>query len=188
MQGLSVCLSVCLSVYLFVCLSVYLSVCPFVCSSVCLFVCLFDLYTSCNPLCRCVSISLSLIPTVIGCHRISSVCLSVCLLSVCLSVSLSVCLSVCFPRPQMPAHSDDMFVQKLYKHHCKRGGGGGGGGGHFSKPRLSTTAFCIHHYACVVEYEGEGFVEKNMDSLSPEHLSLLQSSEVGGACCLATSQ
>ena len=100
---------------------------------------------------------------------------------------------------QMPGKSDELFIQKLYHHHLKEekwegskrgrrdrqqpegGGGGGGGGGessHFSKPRLSRTAFCVCHYACLVQYEREGFVDKNTDSLSLEHLNLLKSSKV----------
>ena len=97
---------------------------------------------------------------------------------------------------QMPGKSDELFIQKLYHHHLKEekregskrgrrarqqpegGGGGGGEGSHFSKPRLSRTAFCVRHYACLVQYERNGFVDKNTDSLSLEHLNLLKSSKV----------
>ena len=63
------------------------------------------------------------------------------------------------------------MIQKLYNTHE-------GKSSHFSKPRTSRSAFCVHHYANVVEYESEGFVEKNTDSLVNEHLKLLKASKV----------
>ena len=78
----------------------------------------------------------------------------------------------------MPGRSDEMFIQKLYLRHLKQDKVKRDQTSHFSKPRLSTSAFCVHHYACLVQYEGNGFVDKNTDRLSPEHLLLLQSSKV----------
>ena len=71
----------------------------------------------------------------------------------------------------MPGASDQMLIRKLYSSHKNKSD-------HFLKPRLSTSAFAIRHYAGVVTYEGEGFVEKNVDSVYEEHMSLLRTSNV----------
>ena len=73
----------------------------------------------------------------------------------------------------MPKACDKLLIQKLYHTHE-------GHSSHFSKPRTSTSAFIVLHYAGGVEYEGEGFVEKNVDSVVEEHLTMLRSSKVGG--------
>jgi myosin-5 len=72
---------------------------------------------------------------------------------------------------KMPGCSDVMFAEKLYGQILKPGHS------HFSKPRTSRTAFCIHHYADIVTYQVLDFTAKNKDSLYPEHLQLLQSSQ-----------
>lgn len=77
---------------------------------------------------------------------------------------------------QMPKASDQLLIQKLYHTHEGRNG-------HFSKPRTSISAFQVHHYAGVVEYESEGFVGKNDDSVIEEHISLLRSSKVSAEWC-----
>ncbi|KAH9445145.1 hypothetical protein Pst134EA_031870 [Puccinia striiformis f. sp. tritici] len=64
--------------------------------------------------------------------------------------------------------SDLSFVQKLYTQlskpeHAKV----------FKKPKFGTSAFTIAHYALDVTYEGDGFLEKNKDSVPDEHLNLL---------------
>ncbi|PVU86002.1 hypothetical protein BB560_006841 [Smittium megazygosporum] len=46
----------------------------------------------------------------------------------------------------------------------------------FSKPRFSNNTFIIHHYACDVTYNGEGFLDKNRDSISHDLLNLLGNS------------
>ena len=69
----------------------------------------------------------------------------------------------------MPKGSDKGWLQKLYKNlETHR---------HFSKPRLSNTAFIVHHFADMVEYENAGFLEKNKDSIVHEHIALLKASE-----------
>ena len=73
---------------------------------------------------------------------------------------------------QLPTSSDNLFIQKLYSSHESKTQS-------FSKPRTSTSSFCVHHYAGIVEYLNEGFVEKNMDSVFTEHISLINSSKVG---------
>ena len=80
----------------------------------------------------------------------------------------------------MPKGSDGSWVQKLYKQHGKKG--------HFSKPRLSQTAFIIHHFADDVEYEITGFVEKNRDVVNQEHLAILKASEVCPSLLVTTTE
>ncbi|RUS28033.1 P-loop containing nucleoside triphosphate hydrolase protein [Jimgerdemannia flammicorona] len=48
---------------------------------------------------------------------------------------------------------------------------------YFKKPRFSQTAFTVVHYANDVQYESEGFLEKNRDTVPEEHLTLLQSTK-----------
>lgn len=48
---------------------------------------------------------------------------------------------------------------------------------YFKKPRFSSAAFTVAHYAHDVQYESENFLEKNKDSLPDEHFQLLQNSE-----------
>ena len=85
----------------------------------------------------------------------------------------------------MPGSSDDMFIQKLYNTYIKKNSGSSSSHAalddasqYFSKPRTSTTAFNVHHYAYVVTYEKDLFTDKNIDSLIPEHLQILQQSKV----------
>jgi len=72
---------------------------------------------------------------------------------------------------QMPNGSDQNWCQKLYGKH--------GHNGHFKKPRMSTASFIIHHFADNVEYQIEGFIEKNRDTILEEHIKILKASEVG---------
>ncbi|KAG0149478.1 hypothetical protein CROQUDRAFT_653551 [Cronartium quercuum f. sp. fusiforme G11] len=77
-------------------------------------------------------------------------------------------LSLLDEESRLPSGSDASFVQKLYSQlskpeHAKV----------FKKPKFGTSAFTIAHYALDVTYEGEGFLEKNKDSVPDEHLNLL---------------
>ncbi|KAH9816800.1 myosin-2 [Melampsora americana] len=77
-------------------------------------------------------------------------------------------LSLLDEESRLPSGSDNSFVQKLYSQlskpeHSKV----------FKKPKFGTSAFTIAHYALDVTYEGEGFLEKNKDSVPDEHLNLL---------------
>jgi hypothetical protein len=54
---------------------------------------------------------------------------------------------------QMPKGSDESWALKLY--------GGLAARSHFSKPRLSNSAFIVKHYADAVSYEVASFLEKN---------------------------
>ena len=49
---------------------------------------------------------------------------------------------------------------------------------HFSKPRMSSSAFIVHHFAEKVEYQVDGFLEKNRDTVLEEQLKVLKYSEV----------
>ena len=82
----------------------------------------------------------------------------------------------------MPGSSDDMFIQKLYNNFVNGNGSSRTGqksaAKYFSKPRTSLTSFNVHHYAYVVTYEKDLFIDKNTDSLIPEHREMLLKSEV----------
>jgi len=43
---------------------------------------------------------------------------------------------------------------------------------------MSTVAFIIRHFADRVEYQIEGFIEKNRDTILEEHIKILKASEV----------
>jgi len=70
----------------------------------------------------------------------------------------------------MPNGSVQNWCQKLYDKH--------GQNLHFKKPRMSTASFIIHHFADHVEYQIEGFIEKNRDTILEEHIKIFKASEV----------
>ncbi len=69
---------------------------------------------------------------------------------------------------RVPKGSDRGWVEKLYDK-CKKWE-------HFSKPRLSQTAFVVRHFADMVEYESAGFLDKNRDTVLEEQLNILKAS------------
>ncbi|XP_041794286.1 unconventional myosin-Va-like isoform X2 [Chelmon rostratus] len=71
---------------------------------------------------------------------------------------------------KMPKGSDDSWAQKLYNTLLKQNA-------HFDKPRLSNRAFIIHHFADKVEYQCEGFLEKNKDTVNEEQINVLKNSK-----------
>uniref|UniRef100_A0A667Z492 Myosin VAb n=1 Tax=Myripristis murdjan TaxID=586833 RepID=A0A667Z492_9TELE len=71
---------------------------------------------------------------------------------------------------KMPKGSDDTWAQKLYNTLLKQKA-------HFDKPRLSNRAFIIHHFADKVEYQCEGFLEKNKDTVNEEQINVLKMSK-----------
>ncbi|XP_034032086.1 unconventional myosin-Va-like isoform X2 [Thalassophryne amazonica] len=71
---------------------------------------------------------------------------------------------------KMPKGSDDTWAQKLYNTHLKQNG-------HFDKPRMSVRAFIILHFADKVEYQCEGFLEKNKDTVNEEQINVLKKSK-----------
>ncbi|KAJ1894196.1 Myosin type-2 heavy chain 1, partial [Kickxella alabastrina] len=86
--------------------------------------------------------------------------------------------------------SDRTFTEKLYRQFDLAAPNGGGAippptaataasceiANYFRKPRFSNTAFTVKHYAHDVTYEGDGFLEKNKDTVPDEILDLLCSS------------
>ncbi|OWK09853.1 hypothetical protein Celaphus_00006213, partial [Cervus elaphus hippelaphus] len=70
---------------------------------------------------------------------------------------------------KMPKGTDDTWAQKLYNTHLNKCA-------LFEKPRLSNKAFIIQHFADKVEYQCEGFLEKNKDTVFEEQIKVLKSS------------
>uniref|UniRef100_A0A8C6UTR1 Unconventional myosin-Vb n=1 Tax=Neogobius melanostomus TaxID=47308 RepID=A0A8C6UTR1_9GOBI len=70
---------------------------------------------------------------------------------------------------KVPKGTDQNWAQKLYKQH--------GSSAHFQKPRMSNTSFIIIHFADKVEYQCEGFLEKNRDTVYEEQINILKASE-----------
>ncbi|XP_054476719.1 unconventional myosin-Va isoform X1 [Anoplopoma fimbria] len=71
---------------------------------------------------------------------------------------------------KMPKGSDDSWAQKLYNTHLKTCS-------LFEKPRMSNRAFIIQHFADKVEYQCEGFLEKNKDTVNGEQINVLKASK-----------
>uniref|UniRef100_A0A8C5RR24 Unconventional myosin-Va n=1 Tax=Laticauda laticaudata TaxID=8630 RepID=A0A8C5RR24_LATLA len=71
---------------------------------------------------------------------------------------------------KMPKGSDNSWAQKLYNTHLNKSA-------LFEKPRLSNKAFIIQHFADKVEYQCEGFLEKNKDTVYEEQINVLKSSK-----------
>nr|XP_040040268.1 unconventional myosin-Vb [Gasterosteus aculeatus aculeatus] len=73
---------------------------------------------------------------------------------------------------RMPKGSDESWVLKLYDQHLssKRHP-------HFQKPRMSNGAFVILHFADAVQYECDGFLGKNRDTVFEELVNVLKASQ-----------
>ncbi|XP_055872959.1 unconventional myosin-Va-like isoform X4 [Biomphalaria glabrata] len=71
---------------------------------------------------------------------------------------------------KMPKGSDANWCQKLYDKHLNKSQ-------HFDKPRMSRSAFIINHFADRVEYQADGFLEKNRDTVLEEQINTLKASE-----------
>ncbi|XP_067450043.1 unconventional myosin-Va isoform X3 [Thunnus thynnus] len=71
---------------------------------------------------------------------------------------------------RMPRGSDDSWAQKLYNTHLKTCS-------LFEKPRMSNRAFIIQHFADKVEYQCDGFLEKNKDTVNEEQINVLKASK-----------
>ncbi|XP_008202902.1 unconventional myosin-Va isoform X2 [Nasonia vitripennis] len=72
---------------------------------------------------------------------------------------------------RMPKGSDSSWAEKLYSKCAKSK--------HFEKPRFGTSAFLIHHFADLVQYETVGFLEKNRDTVIEEQIDVLRNSQNG---------
>ncbi|XP_055621757.1 unconventional myosin-Va isoform X2 [Toxorhynchites rutilus septentrionalis] len=71
---------------------------------------------------------------------------------------------------RMPRGSDESWIGKLFEK-CKKYK-------HFDKPRFGTSAFLIKHFSDTVQYESQGFLEKNRDTVSKELVNVLRMSEM----------
>ncbi|KAM6396140.1 unconventional myosin-Vb-like [Rhynochetos jubatus] len=77
---------------------------------------------------------------------------------------------------KMPQGSDGSWAQKLYQTHLSSS--------HFQKPKRPTDAFVVCHFAGKVEYQCDGFVEKNRDAVPEELVGLLRASKTPWICVL----
>ncbi|KAI7906682.1 P-loop containing nucleoside triphosphate hydrolase protein [Cokeromyces recurvatus] len=82
-------------------------------------------------------------------------------------------LSLLDEESRMPSGTDQGFCNKLYASF----GDNSKYQKYFKKPRFSNSAFIICHYAHDVEYDAEGFLDKNKDTVPDEMLAVLQNSE-----------
>ncbi|XP_039433322.1 unconventional myosin-Va isoform X2 [Culex pipiens pallens] len=81
---------------------------------------------------------------------------------------------------RMPRGSDESWVGKLMEKCTKYK--------HFDKPRFGTSAFLIKHFSDTVQYESQGFLEKNRDTVSKELVNVLRMSEMKLCHKLMTAQ
>ncbi|KAG2221465.1 hypothetical protein INT45_005006 [Circinella minor] len=81
-------------------------------------------------------------------------------------------LSLLDEESRLPSGSDQGFCNKLYSNF-----GTQTYQNYFKKPRFSNNAFTVVHYAHDVQYESEGFMEKNKDTVPDEHLTLLENAQ-----------
>nr|XP_023664120.1 unconventional myosin-Vb isoform X2 [Paramormyrops kingsleyae] len=70
---------------------------------------------------------------------------------------------------KVPKGTDQNWAQKLYDRHLSSN--------HFQKPRMSNTSFIVIHFADKVEYQCEGFLEKNRDTVYEEQINILKASK-----------
>uniref|UniRef100_A0A8C5LKQ1 Unconventional myosin-Vb n=1 Tax=Leptobrachium leishanense TaxID=445787 RepID=A0A8C5LKQ1_9ANUR len=70
---------------------------------------------------------------------------------------------------KVPKGTDQNWAQKLYDRH--------GSSQHFKKPRMSNVSFIIAHFADKVEYQCDGFLEKNRDTVYEEQINILKASK-----------
>ncbi|XP_060917900.1 unconventional myosin-Vb isoform X4 [Labrus mixtus] len=70
---------------------------------------------------------------------------------------------------KVPKGTEQNWAQKLYKQHSSSA--------HFQKPRMSNISFIIIHFADMVEYQCEGFLEKNRDTVYDEQINILKASQ-----------
>ncbi|XP_032624082.1 unconventional myosin-Vb isoform X1 [Chelonoidis abingdonii] len=70
---------------------------------------------------------------------------------------------------KVPKGTDQNWAQKLYDRHSSSQ--------HFQKPRMSNTSFIVVHFADKVEYQSDGFLEKNRDTVYEEQINILKASK-----------
>ncbi|ORZ30724.1 P-loop containing nucleoside triphosphate hydrolase protein [Catenaria anguillulae PL171] len=78
-------------------------------------------------------------------------------------------LAILDEESRLPSGADKTLVEKLYTNFDKK---------HkfFSKPRFSNNSFIVHHFAHNVEYDAEGFLDKNKDTVPDELLAVFKAS------------
>uniref|UniRef100_A0A7N8YGS1 Methyl-CpG binding domain protein 3b n=1 Tax=Mastacembelus armatus TaxID=205130 RepID=A0A7N8YGS1_9TELE len=74
---------------------------------------------------------------------------------------------------RMPKGSDESWVRKLYDQHLNSEPHP-----HFQKPRMSNSSFIVLHFADMVQYECNGFLDKNRDTVFEELINVLKASQV----------
>uniref|UniRef100_A0A8D3EBP6 Methyl-CpG binding domain protein 3b n=1 Tax=Scophthalmus maximus TaxID=52904 RepID=A0A8D3EBP6_SCOMX len=79
---------------------------------------------------------------------------------------------------RMPKGSDESWVRKLYDQHLSSKPQQ-----HFQKPRMSNSAFIVLHFADTVQYECEGFLDKNRGTVFEELVNILKASQVQMCKC-----
>ncbi|KAM8781038.1 unconventional myosin-Vc isoform 2-T2 [Rhynchonycteris naso] len=70
----------------------------------------------------------------------------------------------------LPHGTDENWLQKLYNNFINKNS-------LFEKPRMSNTSFIIQHFADKVEYQCEGFLEKNRDTVYDMLVEILRASK-----------
>ncbi|XP_078530919.1 unconventional myosin-Vb [Lissotriton helveticus] len=70
---------------------------------------------------------------------------------------------------KVPKGTDQNWAQKLYDRHTSSN--------HFKKPRMSNVSFIVIHFADMVEYQCDGFLEKNRDTVYEEQINILKASK-----------
>ncbi|XP_053318896.1 unconventional myosin-Vc [Spea bombifrons] len=70
----------------------------------------------------------------------------------------------------LPQGRDENWLQKLYNNYLNKNP-------LFEKPRMSNRAFIIQHFADKVEYQCDGFLEKNRDTVYESLIDLLKTSK-----------
>ncbi|CAI8493100.1 unnamed protein product [Hanseniaspora opuntiae] len=80
-------------------------------------------------------------------------------------------LSLLDEESRLPAGNDKSWSTKLYDTLDKPPTNKT-----FKKPRFGQDKFIVKHYALDVEYDSEGFIEKNRDTVSEGHLEVLKKS------------
>uniref|UniRef100_A0A8C7H1M0 Myosin VB n=1 Tax=Oncorhynchus kisutch TaxID=8019 RepID=A0A8C7H1M0_ONCKI len=70
---------------------------------------------------------------------------------------------------KVPKGTDQNWCQKLFDRLSSSV--------HFQKPRMSNTSFIVIHFADKVEYQCDGFLEKNRDTVYEEQINILKASK-----------
>lgn len=69
----------------------------------------------------------------------------------------------------MPRGTDASWTEKLYSKCIKYS--------HFAKSRFGRSSFIVNHFADKVEYESNGFLEKNRDTVIEEQINVIKASK-----------